>query len=188
MAPLAGPLRSGSRRCHGPYDLAVPSASPPSPSAQLYDAFLELIGRWTTDVVAQQVATRSGIDIDEPGLRALSVLAGLEPVAAGALTEPLRTSASNVSKILARLEERELIERTRSPGDGRVIVVRLTPRGRRVSADLRRAGEQMIGELLADWPAGDAERLAGLLGRLVSEVRTQQFGGVVDGAGAPVDG
>lgn len=164
------------------------SASPSTPSAQLYDAFLELIGRWSTDAVAQQVVARSGFDIDEPGLRALSVLGGLEPVAAGELSEPLRTSASNVSKILGRLEQRGLLERTRSPGDGRVIVVRLTPLGRRVAADLRRAGEEMIGELLAAWPTGDAERLAGLLGRLVAEVRTQQFGGARSASGAPVDG
>lgn len=161
------------------------STSSPTPSAQLYEAFLELIGRWTTDTVAQQVATRSGIDIDEPGLRALSVLGRSGPVAAGELTEPLRTSASNVSKILARLEDRKLLERTRSPGDGRVIVVRLTPHGQRVADDLRRAGEEMIGELLADWPGGDAERLADLLGRLVAEVRTQQFGGAGDGTAAP---
>lgn len=155
----------------------MPAASPPTPSAQLYDAFLELIGRWTTDAVAAQVVARSGIDIDTPGLRALSVLDRSEPVAAGALADPLRTSASNVSKILARLEGRGLLERSRSAGDGRVTVVRLTPRGQRVAADLRRAGEEMIGELLADWPAGDAEGLATLLGRLVAEVRAQQFDG-----------
>jgi DNA-binding MarR family transcriptional regulator len=155
----------------------VSSAPLPPPSSQLYDAFLELVGRWTTDAVATQLVERSGVDIDEPGLRALSVLDRTAPTTAGALTEPLRTSASNVSKILARLERRGLVERARSSGDGRVIVVRLTPRGRRVTARLRRAGEEMIGELLVGWPAEDAESLAGLLERLVGEVRAQQFGG-----------
>jgi len=153
----------------------VSRALPPSPSSQLYDAFLELIGRWTTDVVAAQLVARSGVDLDEPGLRALSVLDRAAPIAAGALTEPLRTSASNVSKILARLESRGLVERTRSPGDGRVIVVRLSPLGRDVASKLRRAGEEMIAELVVGWPAGDAADLAGLLERLVAEVRTQQF-------------
>jgi DNA-binding MarR family transcriptional regulator len=55
------------------------------------------------------------------------------------------THQSTVSIVLSRLERRGLVERARSPTDGRSVVLRLTPRGRRL---LRRAPMPATSEAL----------------------------------------
>jgi DNA-binding PadR family transcriptional regulator len=55
------------------------------------------------------------------------------------------THQSTVSIVLSRLERRGLVERTRSPTDGRSVVLRVTPAGRRL---LRRAPAPATGKIL----------------------------------------
>jgi DNA-binding MarR family transcriptional regulator len=52
-------------------------------------------------------------------------------MSAGELAEAVEASAATVSGMLDHLAEAELIERTRSETDRRIVVVKLTRRGRR---------------------------------------------------------
>lgn len=53
------------------------------------------------------------------------------PMHAGELAEAVEASAATVSGMLDGLSEAELVERTRSESDRRIVVVKLTRRGRR---------------------------------------------------------
>lgn len=68
-----------------------------------------------------------------PQLWALTVL-DLEPaLSLGELAERLFAHPSTVSGIVDRLEERGAVSRDRDPADGRGVLLRLTPRGRRLA-------------------------------------------------------
>ena len=53
-------------------------------------------------------------------------------ISQGAISDGLITQASDVSRLVSRLEQAGLLRRKRSPADRRVVLVRATPRGRDV--------------------------------------------------------
>jgi DNA-binding MarR family transcriptional regulator len=74
---------------------------------------------------------------------------------------------SSVSGLLSRAETRDLVERVPSPDDGRVVVVRLTRRGR---AQVRKVASEFEADaisLLSLLSYKDASALASLMSRLV---------------------
>lgn len=64
-----------------------------------------------------------------------------------AIAEKLACDASNVTGIIDRMEQRDLVQRVDNPDDGRVKMLSLTKRGRttreNVLADLYRAPERV---------------------------------------------
>ncbi len=77
----------------------------------------------------------------------LSALTSLE--IAGALTprelaEAERVQPPTMTRMLAKLEERGLIQRTPHPTDGRQVILSATPAGRGVIADYRRARDEWL--------------------------------------------
>jgi DNA-binding MarR family transcriptional regulator/GNAT superfamily N-acetyltransferase len=76
-----------------------------------------------------------------------------------ALRRDLDLDAGYLSRILNRLTADGLAEREKSSVDGRRQVVRLTPAGRAVAADLDARSTAQISELLADVSADDQRRL-----------------------------
>jgi DNA-binding MarR family transcriptional regulator len=93
----------------------------------------------------------------------LSALTSLE--FAGSMTprelaEAERVQPPTLTKILAKLEERGLVERTPHPTDRRQVVLSETAEGRRVFAEQRRVKDEWLAKRLADLPAADRETLA----------------------------
>src|SRR5215831_16238475 len=85
----------------------------------------------------------------------LSVLASLE--LAGALTprelsESERVQPPTMTKVLAKLEERGLIQRTPHPTDGRQVLLSATQAGREVIAEQRRVKDEWLTRTLAGLP------------------------------------
>lgn len=105
----------------------------------------------------------------------LSVLTSLE--LAGAMTprelaEAERVQPPTMTKVIAKLEERELVQRAPHPTDGRQVILSATAEGRRVFAEHRRARDEWLTMRLAALPAGDRETLqaaAGILNRLARD-------------------
>jgi len=75
------------------------------------------------------------------------------------LSSVLKVSNGNVTGIVERLVEDQLIERIPVPGDRRAMLVRLTPEGRKRFAVLAKAHESWVAELLSPFEAKDAENL-----------------------------
>jgi DNA-binding MarR family transcriptional regulator/GNAT superfamily N-acetyltransferase len=83
--------------------------------------------------------------------------AGPQPVAE--LRTALAMDAGQLSRLLARLEQAELLTRERSQSDGRRQTVQLTPAGEQAFAQLDRRSAAEVGQLLDGLPEHDRRRL-----------------------------
>lgn len=70
--------------------------------------------------------------LTESQFSVLDALLHLGPLSPGQLSARLFKSSSNLTTVLANLENSGLVRRVRDPRDGRAHVVSLTPRGRRL--------------------------------------------------------
>lgn len=105
----------------------------------------------------------------------LSALASLE--LAGALTprelaDTERVRPPTMTKIVAKLEERGLVQRTPHPTDGRQVVLAATQPGREVLARFERARDEWLAQRLAALTVEEREvlrRAAELLRRVAND-------------------
>ncbi|MFM2421796.1 MAG: hypothetical protein RL291_326 [Pseudomonadota bacterium] len=82
------------------------------------------------------------------------------------LSKVLMVSNGNVTGIVDRLEEEELLARETVERDRRATIVRLTPKGRRHFVELAAEHEVWVNDLLAGLGKADAEQALDLLTRL----------------------
>lgn len=82
------------------------------------------------------------------------------------LSRLLLVTSGNLTGIVDRLERDHLVRRESDPTDRRVIRIKLTPRGRRLTDEMLPAHADDIEAVLAAYPRGDLSQLADLLGRL----------------------
>jgi DNA-binding MarR family transcriptional regulator len=92
----------------------------------------------------------------------LSALASLE--LAGAMTprelaDAERVRPPTMTKIVARLEERGLVQRTPHPTDGRQVILSATGSGRAMLAQFERAREEWLARRLAELAADERDVL-----------------------------
>jgi DNA-binding MarR family transcriptional regulator len=105
----------------------------------------------------------------------ISVLTSLD--LAGALTprelaDAERVQPPTMTKIVAKLEERGLVQRTPHPTDRRQVLLAATEEGRAWIAEHRRARDQWLTRKLAELPVEDREALrlaATILGRIARQ-------------------
>ena len=106
--------------------------------------------------------------IDERGLtpRDLSVLRYLLELGAatvGQVQAFVHKSPSTTSSLLAQLEEKGYITRTRSEKDNRVVIVELTPSGRELIRSTPLGGLPLLRRRLADLSQGRLSEIDGVL-------------------------
>jgi DNA-binding MarR family transcriptional regulator len=75
--------------------------------------------------------THRGDEIGHAQYELLAELCVRGPLQAGELAEAVEASAATVSGMLEHLSEADLVERTRSDTDRRIVVVKVTRRGKR---------------------------------------------------------
>lgn len=91
--------------------------------------------------------------------RVLYELAHRDGLTASDLTRDLGLDAGYLSRLLKKLEVRELLVRTPSPLDGRQAVLSLTVAGHSAFAPLNRASEEEVTALLAGLPVNDRAKM-----------------------------
>lgn len=89
-----------------------------------------------------------------------------------AIAEAVMLDPSRVSRMIAHLVERGLVERRADPVDGRATIVQITDAGRDVDRALCLQREQTLAEIVSDWDRSDVAALAGLLDRLADDLST----------------
>jgi DNA-binding MarR family transcriptional regulator len=82
------------------------------------------------------------------------------------LSRHLMVTGGNITGIVDPLEQAGLVERTAEPADRRAYRVRLTPAGRKAFAEMARAHEEWIVELLAGFSRREHADIYKLLGKL----------------------
>jgi DNA-binding MarR family transcriptional regulator len=90
-----------------------------------------LMARFTMERVqdGEHFAVLRELGLTPGHLKALAVIHPDEPRPMGVMAEIMRCDASQMTWLIDRLEERELVERRTMPADRRVRTIALTPRG-----------------------------------------------------------
>ena len=107
-------------------------------------------------------------------LAALSTIERHGPVTAGMLAMHEQVEKPTVTRLLAVLEERELIQRTSDPLDGRVTWVQISAPGRKLLQSTRRRKDGYLAKRIKHLSLDDQatlERAAEILDRLAEEDR-----------------
>jgi DNA-binding MarR family transcriptional regulator len=97
------------------------------------------------------------------------------PLSQSELSRRLDIGNATVGQTLKRLERDGFVARDRNGDDKRVVMVRLTERGRRVRQRFYHAAETQIAEVEALLGPADAKRFRFLLSRLIAHFRKPEL-------------
>lgn len=121
--------------------------------------------------IARRVRLESGGEVAPHLLSALSRLQDA-PRTPGELAEAERVSPPSMTRTVAALVERGLVERTPDPADRRQVILSLSPDGRRVLRETRRRRDQWMSARVQRLSAEEQDVLreaAAILARVAGE-------------------
>ena len=150
--------------------MSAPSSSrPASPDSASADKpyltyKLDLIKTLATKAADQRYEKAVGMRVRE--LRVLRLIHALPGVAASELGQRLVLEKTLMSKYLADLEQRGLIQRSLDPQDNRVHRLFLTPAGQEVWQTCEQIGRELERQMFQELDEADWEQLNLLLDRL----------------------
>jgi DNA-binding MarR family transcriptional regulator len=94
-------------------------------------------------------AEKSDQELTDSQFSTLAVLDRLGPLTPGALAEYERVQPPSITRTLARLMERGLVDRSGDPADGRQVIIRLTEPGALAVKETRRRRDAWLARRLA---------------------------------------
>jgi DNA-binding MarR family transcriptional regulator len=148
--------------------------TPPISALEELQASLQRLGRLLASrQVSARITSMAGVEVSQQGVALLRALrrGGEQPVAALASSAAMDLGA--VSRQVRLLEEAGAVRRSRSPEDGRVALLDLTPEGRRMVDRIQAVSVRHLEEALQGWSDDEELTLARLMQRLVDDmVRT----------------
>ncbi|WP_245672992.1 MarR family winged helix-turn-helix transcriptional regulator [Aldersonia kunmingensis] len=89
------------------------------------------------------------------------------PMRAGVLAEAMYSDPSSVSRQVAQLVKRGLVQRLPDPEDGRACVLRVTDEGQAMVEDMRRRRTASVARIVTDWSNDDRAEFVRLLEKFV---------------------
>jgi DNA-binding MarR family transcriptional regulator len=153
-----------------------PPPSPP-PRAQLASELESHLGYWLR-FVSNHVSHAFRAKVEGAGASVsewvvLRLLYGGQHTAAGAIAEAIGMTKGAVSKVVARLETKRLLERAVLEDDRRQQGLTLTAKGRALVPDLARLADENDAEFFAHLPQHTQAELLALLRELVRHHRLE---------------
>lgn len=140
--------------------MAVEAATPdPELVTRIVDVLHEAFGE--IKCIGSERMVRAGLSMSHWHL--LMLLSRHGELSMSRLAEVHDISLSNATGLIDRLEERGLVERVRVPDDRRVVLVRVSDRGRQLLAEVDLLREEIVRRVIAQLDARQVERLAGAL-------------------------
>lgn len=124
--------------------------------SELVAILADLQGVWDSPRFQSGIAHSRRRDFGAIEVRILWTLARRGPLRSSALAQLLVTGAPSISKAIVKLTASGLVRRDVDATDGRAHSIALTTTGVAAAQDLYDAGDDMMAELLADWPADEA--------------------------------
>ncbi|MEM9074559.1 MAG: MarR family transcriptional regulator [Myxococcota bacterium] len=107
-----------------------------------------------------------------PQVTALKMLEGFGPISLSRLSARMSARNSTVTGIADRMERDGLVERVRSDEDRRVVLIRLTAKGRALAQEIPVASMAMFGKALRSLDDRDRNELKRILRVLTDRVRS----------------
>lgn len=93
----------------------------------------------------------------------LSRIRELQPVRVSDVAQQMDYERSTVSRHVAELTELGCVERMANPDDGRVVILRLTPKGQRMIDKVYDAWLTSLSQITSDWSVADRKTFLRLL-------------------------
>jgi DNA-binding MarR family transcriptional regulator len=107
----------------------------------------------------------------------LNLLHDRGPTRAADLLDTLAVDQSTLSRQLASLVERGLVQRESDPNDGRAARIVVTPLGDKTIMSARGVWQATLAELMTDWPEHERDALLDLLAKLSEALCTVVYQG-----------
>ena len=138
---------------------------------------IDMVAREVTALIRLAESARKGLlTLDRSAYQLLGAIAAHTPLALGTLAELLQLDVSTVSRQVAVLEAKDLVERSVDRGDGRVSLLAITKTGMAQLQAARAARHDLFAELLADWSDDDRRALGATLQRLNEAIARRRGG------------
>jgi DNA-binding MarR family transcriptional regulator len=108
---------------------------------------------------ARRLRQEAGTDLSATLTSALATVEQRGPLTPSELAAAERVKRPTATRIVARLEELDLVERTGDPADGRSSLVASSTQGRALLRRLRKRKNAYLARRLRELPAADVEAL-----------------------------
>ena len=105
-------------------------------------------------------------ELQPMGFKVLMLLFRSGPMHQSELARRLAADKATLSRIVKQLEGITLISRAADPGDGRAMLVDMTPPARERYEETQLGARQLLVDKLSQWEPAEVRRLADLLARL----------------------
>lgn len=122
--------------------------------------------RVTITRLARQLRRQGDTGLTPTLMSALTSIDRHGPLTLGALAEREGVAPPSITRVVGKLEQAGLVERSADPADGRVTLVIATAAGRELLARTRQSKDVWLATRLAELGTGDRRRLAGALDAL----------------------
>lgn len=121
-------------------------------------------------MLRKQLADLLPAGLDPAAAQLLAWLVKQGPSRQSELADETFLDPSTVSRRISQLVQQGLVQRQVDPADGRAVQLAPTEAGRAFFATIRARREQMMQQILADWPGDDVAALGSLLRRFNDDV------------------
>ena len=111
------------------------------------DRFAELLARVAREVTLRQASDVCCGELTLEQFQTLRAVNTSDQVSIGSLSALLRVDVSTMSRNVALLERNAYVVRARSGDDGRIVLVKLTAKGKRALHTLRCGERDILGDL-----------------------------------------
>jgi DNA-binding MarR family transcriptional regulator len=133
-----------------------PATEPTTPTAEVVAGRLRI----SATRLARRLRQEAQTGLSPSQLSALTAVERHGPVTLGALADHERVAPPTITRVVAKLEEEDLVLRQRDPDDRRITRVVITTKGRNLLSASRRRKTEWLTTRLADLDADRRDRLA----------------------------
>jgi len=106
-----------------------------------------------------------------PQLTVIKILDQIGDLSLSSLSDRIRAKNSTVTGIIDRMEREQLVVRERSREDRRMVLIRLTDKGRELASQIEVEPMEIFRQALSSLPRNDIEALFDILDRVQHHVR-----------------
>lgn len=134
-------------------------------------AFRRLVTTLNRAKTHERLTEAAGVRLDRPDVQiVVHLLDTGEPRRIGVIAEALQVESPHVTRHVAALEQRGLVERVRDADDRRAWRIALTEEGVEVANRCRKVTAGWFEDALADWSESDRAELSRLMVKLSDDV------------------
>jgi DNA-binding MarR family transcriptional regulator len=121
--------------------------------------------------VHAQIAQLAGVGVSQQARQLLEAMSPAAAMPVGEIAKAARMDLGAVSRKLTELEQAGLATRRGSPDHGSVVLVELTPSGKRAARAVSSVRDRHLADTLAEWSDSDRATFGRLLGQFVDDLQ-----------------